>query len=186
MKSSYEINNFGDVFYSCVTAYKPKNIVELGVLHGYSTHHIFRGIQYNGFGHLNAYDLFEDYPYNHERQAVMEDFFKNDKNVSLHKRDAFEVYKEYSPSSVDMLHVDISNNGDIFNRIIEQWDDRMVQGGVILFEGGSEERDNVDWMSRYNKPKIRPAMETNETVLKKYVFGTYEKFPSLTVLLKKR
>jgi len=34
----------------------------------------------------------------------------------------------------------------------------MKKGGVILLEGGSLERDNTEWMVKYNKPKIRPII----------------------------
>lgn len=185
MRSSYIQNNYDDVFFANVRAYQPINCVELGILDGFSAFHIGRGLQANGRGILNAYDLFEGYKYKHGDQ---EEVFRTLQGmpVNIHKKDAFEVFKDYADNTVDFLHVDISNNGDTFDKIMDQWDLKIVQGGVILFEGGSQERDEVDWMVKYNFRPIKPAIEQNKIVEDKYIFGTYLPFPSLTVLLKKR
>ena len=49
----------------------------------------------------------------------------------------------------------------------------------MLLEGGSEERDEVYWMKKYNKPKIA-------TILTKYAndytIKTFGKHPSLTLI----
>lgn len=186
MRSSYAQNNYGEVLFSMVTAYKPARIVELGVLDGYSTFHISEGIRKNNYGHLKAYDLFEDYPYKHSRYDDIRLLFEEDDNVSIFKGDAFEVHKDFPSSSVDMLHVDISNNGDIVKRMVENWDEKIVQGGIIVFEGGSQERDKVRWMTEYNKSSIKEELDTNKIIEERYIYGTYLKFPSMTVLLKKR
>ena len=51
----------------------------------------------------------------------------------------------------------------------------------MILEGGSEERDNVEWMNKYNKPKIQP-------VLKKYdndvIITVLNDYPSLTLIKK--
>ena len=76
MRSSYIKNNYGRVFELIVRSYHVRNIVELGVLDGYSTIHLARGLFYNKvhFGipsHLDAYDLWEDYSYKHgDREEV--------------------------------------------------------------------------------------------------------------------
>ena len=48
-------------------------------------------------------------------------------------------------------------------------------------EGGSEERDSIEWMVKYDKPRIRP-------VLKKYSnnvrITVLEDFPSITLIKK--
>ena len=31
----------------------------------------------------------------------------------------------------------------------------------MVLEGGSKERDNVDWMIKYNRPKIQPVLKKN-------------------------
>lgn len=186
LHSSYSENNFGEVFSAIVDAFKPVNGVELGVLHGYSTFHIANAMKKNGRGVLTAYDLFEDYPYRHANYEDVVHFFKHCPFVTLKKMDAFEAYKYHASDTVDLLHVDLSNNGDIVRQVMEQWDEKIVQGGIILFEGGTEERDQIDWMIKYNKPPIKPEIEKNPIINSRYVYATYLKFPGLTMLLKKR
>lgn len=187
MKSSYQQNNYGDVFKAMIYAFKPSQCVELGVLHGYSSYHMAQGLKENGYGKLDSYDLFEDYQYNH---GTMDEVKQNlgDLNdlVTLHRLDAFQAHERHGHRSVGLLHIDISNNGDIFNNMISLWDDRMVHGGIIMFEGGTSERDNVEWMVKYNKKPIKPEMERNPIIQEKYVFATYLPYPGLTVFLKKR
>ena len=188
MTSSYDENNYGEVFEAIVDAFEPAVTVELGVLTGYSTRHIARGILQNKHGIFDAYDLFEDYPYKHSQYQDIKNMFNalDYGFVNLHKQDAFTVHEKYPDNTVSLLHVDLSNTGETVQRIMALWDKKMVYGGIILFEGGSEERDGVEWMIKYNKPSIKKELETNQLIKDKYVFGTYLKFPSLTFLLKRR
>ena len=45
----------------------------------------------------------------------------------------------------------------------------------MIMEGGSEERDNIGWMTKYNKSKIQP-------IIKKYNLKVYGTFPSITII----
>jgi len=54
-----------------------------------------------------------------------------------------------------------------------------------LIEGGSIERDNIEWMKKYNCPPIREEIDTNPIISKYYIYGTYFEFPSITVMLRK-
>lgn len=193
MISSYEKNNFGEIFTTLIKCFRYPLAVELGVLDGYSAEHIALGLKankqrWNLPGHLDAYDLWEDYAFKHstmesvhsrlEARGVL-DF------VSLYKGDAFSVHNAYKDKSVHFLHVDISNTGDYLYRIMELWDRKIYQGGMIVIEGGSEERDYVEWMIKYNKTPIKPELEANLIIKKNYIYGTYLAFPSMTVLYKK-
>lgn len=186
MDSSYKKNNYGEVFRAIVQAFKPVNCVELGVLNGYSTINIAAGLKENGRGTLNAYDLFEEYPYKHSQYEDVKVLTQHCPMIVLHRGDAFKVYEQYGPGSVDLLHVDLSNTGEIVRRVMEQWDEKMVQGGVILFEGGTVERDLEEWMVKYSAPSIKKEIETNLIINSRYVYGAYLKWPGLTMLLKKR
>jgi len=194
MRSSYIKNSYDEVFYAIATTYRPVIAVELGILDGYSAISIAKGLKRNketiGLDcHLDAYDLFEDYQYNKANQVDVQKTVDDSglkEFISLKKEDAFEVHKYYQDNTVYFLHVDLSNDGEIVRKIIELWDKKLVIGGIILFEGGSEERDNVKWMIEYNKKPIKYELENNSIIKEKYIFGTYLKFPSLTVLLKKR
>ena len=186
-------NNYGVVLEVLVEASRPAILVELGVLDGYSTIHIAKAILLNKErhqldGHLDSYDLFDDYAYKHGVQADIQSVLKANKYediVILRKGDAYKVYENYKDRSIHFLHVDISNTGDTVRKIMEVWDSKIVQGGYIVFEGGSDERDNIEWMKKYNMPSIKKEIETNARIKKNYVYGTYLKFPSMTVMLKK-
>lgn len=194
MHSSYITNNYGEVFKAMITAFLPVNCVELGVLEGYSAIAIAEGLKDNfekrgTKGHLNAFDLFDKYPYRHASQKTVE---KNIEEkgltewVTLHEADAFLVDGKYEDHSVHFLHIDLSNTGATVKKIMEDWDKKMAVGGIVCFEGGSEERDQIEWMKKYNAQSIKQELETNPIIEENYVFGTYFKFPGLTCLLKKR
>ena len=139
-------------------------------------------------GHLDAYDLWESYRYRHGDMESVQKLIDSEgltEFVTLHKGDAFEVHKNYDKKSVSFLHVDISNDGEILERIMELWHPKMQGGAIIAFEGGSKERDKVDWMKKYNKKPIYPVIYKNEIINKYYVYGTYKLFPSLTVMMNK-
>ena len=192
MRSSYIQNNYGEIFERTIQIFLPHKCVELGVLDGYSTLHIARGAREalkksKHPMHLNAYDLWDDYPYKHGSRAEVTNMLqihKVEEFVTLHKRDAFTVHEDYDKNSVCFLHVDLSNDGEVLRKIVDRWDDKLSFGGMMLFEGGSEERDNVEWMKKYNKNSIKKEIESNIILNKKYLFATYYDFPSLSVFLK--
>jgi len=171
--SSYEENNYGDFFYSLVRAYKPKKIVELGTKTGYSAHHMARALRENGRGTLDCYDLWgnhiENYGFKHIAKPVAEENLKEfDQIITLTQRDAVGVHDEYD--MVDILHIDLDNNGDILEKIIPVWIDKVSQ--LIVIEGGSSERDNLDlhltrkrmpiseWLKNFSKNQIN-ALKKN-------------------------
>lgn len=192
--SSYAVNHYAEVFTAIVRAFRPMSCVELGTLEGYSAIAIAQGLIANHVqgekpGHLDCYDLFEKYPYRH---STLEQAKANiaaagvNEVVSLYEEDAVIAHNYHEPDSVDLLHIDLSNTGVTVAIMIERWHPRIRQGGLILVEGGSDERDHVEWMAKYGALPIKPELERNVTIANHYVFGTYLAFPSLTCLLKKR
>ena len=163
MRSSYKKNNYGSVLSSFVIGRKPQVCVELGVLDGYSTVHIATALKFNDQsfgvkGFLYCWDLWENYEYKHGNKRKVEKELSNYKVtpiVQLSHGDAFEATNFFPEISIDFLHVDISNDGDTLKKIMEVWDLKMKPFSTIVFEGGSEERDNIKWMIKYNKKSIR-------------------------------
>lgn len=193
MESSYIQNNIGEIINVNVQTFRPSLCVELGVLEGYSTIAIAEALRYNATyngvtGHLHSYDLWEDYEYKHGNMDNVQKLL-NEKQlqsyVTLYKADAFTVHEKYAVDSVTLLHIDISNDGDKIEKLMDQWNKKMRIGGIILIEGGSAERDKIEWMIKYNKRPLRPTIETNKVLNNNFVYATYEQFPSLTVALKK-
>jgi hypothetical protein len=193
MRSSYLANDLGKILKTYVLAFKPSRAVELGVLDGYSTYHIAEAIKQiketqNWAPPFDAYDLFDDYQYKHGSQQEVQDMI-NSKGlgefVNLKKGDAYEVYKNYEDARIDFIHVDLSNTGDVLKKFLEIWHTKIAPRCIILFEGGSEERDNIEWMKKYNMPSIRKELNTNPMVEKYYITGIYYQFPSITLLMRK-
>ena len=190
MHSSYMANNFYDVICNTVFAFPASVAVELGVLDGYSTMAIAESLSQISIlkqqtGHLHSYDLWEDYPYRHgDIDKVTKMLKDNDllEFVSLYKMDAYEVHNSYEDNSVDLLHIDISNDGDALEKMMELWHPKIRHCGLILFEGGSEERDKIEWMVKYNKKPIRPVLDSLKIIQENYIYGTYDLFPSLTIM----
>lgn len=179
MRSSYKENNFGTVFMERVNLYSPEKIVEFGVLDGYSLMHMAQVQQVvcpNGT--IDAYDLWEDYPFNRGRQKVVQRMLDDCgfDNVTLHKGSLEDWLA--NPTEFDLLHVDISNDGDIVERVILAVQDQIDNGSVVMFEGGSEERDQIGWMKEYQRPPIRPIIE-------QYGGFVIEDFPSLSIISKR-
>jgi predicted O-methyltransferase YrrM len=190
MRSSYIENNYGYVLASMVMVHRPITLVECGVLDGYSTVHIARALKFNHHergihSKLYAYDKWEKYEYSHgDINKVYELLARNnvEEYVELCYGDAFECHKSFNDGSVDFLHFDISNDGKKFGAMMHCWGDKISEGGIIAFEGGSKERDNIEWMKIYNKEPIRPAIL--EYVDYNWSVTVLPKFPSMTIIFK--
>lgn len=172
INSSYQYNNLGKVLYDFVRYEKPEKIIDFGVLDGYSTICLAQGCRDNGFGKVKVYDLFEDYEYTHSNFNKL---IRNIKEyglidyVDVEKANFFDWVKD--PEPFDLIHIDISNTGDIVDII----QDNLQGKGVVLFEGGSEQRDNVGWVVKYNKKPIRKSKAKFQVIS--------DKFPSISKLL---
>ncbi|HOK41711.1 MAG TPA: class I SAM-dependent methyltransferase [bacterium] len=187
LNSSYKINNYGFLFESLIRIYKPNLCVELGCLEGYSSYYIVKGLKKNKKGKLIIIDLFEDYPFRH---CTLQKFKKNIKQLKVEKYikiiqgDVFEKIPLLPDDSIDFLHIDLSNNGELLNKIFLLCEVKLKNNCLILFEGGSVERDNIDWMKKYNKVPIRKFLNS-KFFKNNFQFFTFQLFPSLTICQKK-
>jgi len=70
-ETSYNANNFGDIFYALVRLYKPELIVELGTGTGYTTLHMAKALRDDKKGRIDSYDLWENYKFkNHPLRSM--------------------------------------------------------------------------------------------------------------------
>jgi len=177
-KSSYEEYDYGSVFYGLTRVTKPLLVVELGTKAGYSAFYVAKALKENGKGEIHCYDLWERYQYNstpiNETEENLKEFIQ-DGIVTLNQRDVLGVDENYE--SVDILHVDVGNHGEILDKIIPCWLPKVKS--LIILEGGSEERDQVDWMKKYNKIPLRDWLSRNKHL---FNYITLKNFPSLTIL----
>jgi predicted O-methyltransferase YrrM len=177
VESSYKANNIGRTLYDLVLEKRPKIIIEFGVLYGYSTIAMAMALDEIGEGHIYAYDLFENYQYKHSTKS------ETQKNIDRYGVARFVTLGEadfdqwlLSPEPFDLLHVDISNTGDTIEPLYEATKERITSGSTVLFEGGSKERDNVEWMKKYGKKNMRDTYVPYEVINKN--------FPSLSMIRK--
>lgn len=184
IKTSTWINKaYSYFFYGIVRGLKPKLSVELGTYAGFSAYYIASALKDNGFGSLHCYDLWEKYKYN-KVPKQMADNNLSGLPVRLFQEDGYTAFANYPPDSVDLLNVDLSNDGSTYLQILDSWYSRLTPGAVVLMEGGTPDRDNVEWMLRYDKQPICRALE-NRNITNKYRFNTLPEFPGMTVLSKR-
>ena len=171
--SSYRENNLGKTIYDTVLDLNPKLVVEFGVLHGYSTICIGQALRDLGNkGQLISYDLFDKYPYKHGSITQVQDEiikYELEDYIDVQYGNIEEWLK--NPHEFDLLHLDISNEGSLIEKIANTFPDKN-----ILFEGGSTERDKVEWMVKYNNKPIYPL----KTKIKYDIIN--ESFPSISLL----
>ena len=180
MRTSYNKNdiNYGDLIESVTFSLQPKSIVEIGILDGFSLEKFINNSNYNTS--IFAYDLFDKFNGNHANKDFLIEKFKNNSNVSILEGDFFHLYKNID--NIDIIHIDIANNGDILEFTLQYYLNKLSKNGIILFEGGSIERDNVEWMNKYNKPKINPIIKKYQDL--NYNIKVFGNFPSITIIKK--
>lgn len=193
MRSSYIENKYDEVLKAYVLGWRPATLVELGVLDGFSTLALAEGVKemellYDMKTKLISYDLFEDYEFKHGNQEEVQKLIDEKgltNYVELRKGDAYKAHLDFADNSIQFLHIDISNTGDTLRDILTNWNPKLIQRAIVMFEGGSEERDNIEWMKKYNRTSIKKELETNKFINDNFIYGTYYAYPSMTVLLKK-
>lgn len=176
--SSYEKNNFSYQFKKIIKKVKPTFIIEFGIGNGYSLNSL---VKYSSNDcEVYAFDLFDDYQYNRpDEKKIMEKF--SDGRVLVAKGDFYKMPDDIEDNSVDIIHVDISNDGDVFQFAVENYISKLTDNGVLVLEGGSMERDKVEWMVKYNKRKIFPYLLS---IMDKFSVKIINCFPSMTIIKK--
>ena len=179
MNSSY-INSveYKDIFDTILYLNKPKSILEIGILDGYSLE-LFA--KYNTNTKIEAYDIFEEFNGNRPDKEKLLTYFKDYTNVSIDYGNFYELYNTLN-STYDIIHIDIANNGDVYEYAIDNYLTKLNDNGILLLEGGSKERDQVEWMKKYNKPLIHPVLCKYKNDYNILTIGTV---PSVTLIQKK-
>lgn len=168
VESSYRENDLGKTLYDLVLKLKPKTIVEFGTLNGYSAIAMAQACRDNKVGHIVSYDLWDGYKHKHGTKSLVQDEIDKlglSEFITLETGD----FKHWQ-GDADLVHVDISNDGET----IKMLKNKGITGTVV-FEGGSVERDRVQWMVKYNKPPIRSSGVRFDII--------DERFPSISKLI---
>ena len=181
MISSYNNKiNFGDIISTITFLKKPQTIVECGILEGYSLDKFIWNSDTDT--RIDAYDIFDKFNGNHAIKDKIKKQFNKYDNVNINYGDFYDVYQKYEDKSIDILHIDIANNGDVFEFMFQNYVDKLKDDGIILMEGGSFQRDNIEWMIKYNKPEINPVLIKYSD---KFYIKTIGEIPSITIIKKK-
>lgn len=180
--SSYRANCYGDLLYYLIRTNAPEHCVEIGTLHGYSALYITAALRDNGHGHLDCYDLWETYPFRHSRMVDVQeriDCCGLHNWVTLHHCDAMHVPGQLK-SWVDFVHVDISNDGDTYLWAASAFGDGVLtKEGLLVLEGGTPDRDTVEWMAQgYHKP-ISAVLES---LTRDWAMVVMRAFPGMTIM----
>jgi hypothetical protein len=193
LESSYLENTYGDLFYTVTKLQKPKFIVELGSYTGYSGLHMAAALRdlTDGQYHLTLVDLWDKYKYRHCSRETTRNHFRQNGLLNMDhckidflNKDAFLAHTHFESLSIDLLHVDISNDGRSLDQTLSLWHNKLRVGGTLILEGGSFERDKVPWMLKYDKSPIKSFLKS-VWFSSHYEYVVFEPYPSLTLALKR-
>ena len=173
MRSGYKTHlTYADIFKTVLFFASGLNVVEFGILDGFSLRCL---VKYANDAKITAYDIFEEFNGNHAvEERVRRDFA--DTGVDIRRGDMYDVLPKMEDDSIDVLPVDIANDGDAYEFVLKHAK-KVKAGGIILMEGGSDERDNVDWMVKYDKRKIKPVLDAC-----RLRHATVGSVPSMTII----
>jgi hypothetical protein len=174
MKSSYQNPiDYGDVIQSITYVQRPRYIVEIGILEGYSLQKLIQGS--DPTTKIEAYDIFDEFNGNSANFESLQSTFESYPNVTINYGDFYKLHETLD--NIDLLHVDIANNRDVYEFVNKYYVPKLSNRGIVILEGGSETRDQVSWMKQYGKPPMNPYVKQK----KLKVIGD---MPSLTLIHK--
>ena len=175
-KSFYSVKelNYSAVLKTICFGVRPKTVTEIGIGTGFSLQCFIDSCPKETL--IKAYDLFEDFEGNH---PLFEETQEKFPNVSIENGNFFELYNSIPDNSLDILHVDVANDGEVYQAVLDHYIKKMSNKGVIIMEGGSETRDQIGWMKKYKKTPIAPVLEKNRNV---YGIETFGEDPSITLI----
>ena len=176
MKSSY-VNadiNYGDILSSIAFTQVPRTVVEIGILDGFSLEKL---VQATGpTTKIMAYDIFDEFNGNSANMEELQNKFKNHSRVEIQYGDFYNL-NNIIDGNLDIIHIDIANDGHVYKFAVEKYMSLLSRKGILVLEGGSRERDEVEWMKRYEKPPIAEYLKTLTVPHR-----TLGKFPSITMI----
>src|SRR5210317_743347 len=92
IQSSYKLNNFDSIFKIICENVKPKSLLEIGILDGYSLNSFVRNT--SAETKIVAIDLFDEYEYKNSNYEFINNSFNKYKNVEILHGDFFNYYKK--------------------------------------------------------------------------------------------
>jgi hypothetical protein len=179
VQSSYKDHVYDQFFYALIRTLKPATCIELGVFQGFSLLACAAALRDNDFGRVEGVDLFEAYPH---RRECMANVRRRIESTGLERWAgvvAADALGRHEGREADYLHVDLSNDGDIYRHVFAHWAARVK--GVIVLEGGSAARDRVEWMVAHGRAPIVPCIKEIREAYPEWSIAVLEPYPSITV-----
>ena len=133
------------ILYEITKDLNPKKIVEFGPGVGFTTVTIASAIKDLGGDVLvNSYDIWMDKYWGRKENSLK--FFEEwgvSQYINLEHLDFYDWIKlPKEEREFDLLYFDINNNGEKLSTLYDNVKHNIDNGSVVLFEGGSEVRDN--------------------------------------------
>ena len=91
----------------------------------------------------------------------------------------FFATTKWYPNESPCVFGDKDNNNKRISVTITKYLSKLNDNGVLILEGGSKERDQIDWMKKYNKPQIQPVLCKYKNDYNILTIGTV---PSITLI----
>lgn len=182
IRSSYLSRaDFGAVLAAAVFSKRPlERAAEYGILDGFSLDILERFSPADTT--IEAKDLFDDFKGNHSSRELLAARFGSSEKVSISHGDFNNAGKDLADCAYDLIHVDVANTGETYEAAARMLPQKLKPGGILLLEGGTPERDAVEWMQTYHKKPICAVIErwlSEDTFEEVCVLG---EFPGLTLV----
>ena len=159
-----------ETLYSMVLDIKPKLIIEYGTEHagtavvmGLALKELYEQEQHQGI--VYTYDTFEKQSKGEigssPNYKVAVDNIAHYGLQDYVKVDYGDFFKfcDDPDKEFDLLYFDIDNDGDKVLEMYSGCKSNIEKGSVVIFEGGSQVRDDVEWMNSLRKTKITSIKE---------------------------
>ena len=176
VESSYRANDYGALFYALVRTHRPRLVVELGTYMGYSALHMAAAIRDDvsmAMTPIFCIDMWDQYPHRHcSRQDARSADWPATVDVRFPQADVTDPVTAYAfqDGSIDLLQA-----------VFDAWRWKLSPDALVIIEGGSAERDRVEWMVKYGKKSIRDWL-ASEYVSSNFTWVTLDPFPSVTLM----
>jgi hypothetical protein len=178
MESSYTTKelDYSSVLKTICFGLNPLTVTEIGIGTGFSLRCFVEWAPKKA--EIKAYDLFDGFNGNH---PPFEETVKKFPRVPIAEGNFYELHDSIKDNSLDILHIDVANNGETYQFALDNYWEKLTDKGIMILEGGSKDRDQIEWMKKYEKLPIAPVLERNKNKFKILTFG---KVPSITLINK--
>ena len=130
MRSSYKNNDitYSDLISLITQIVRPKKILEVGILDGYSLESFIKSSKSDT--HIHAFDIFDDFNGNHSDIKTMTARFEQYPNVKIAYGNFFNIHNNIT--KYDIIHIDIANTGEIFQYTMDHYFSKLTNKLVGL------------------------------------------------------